>query len=278
MERLDDIPNVGHPYFIYPDEEAYNGSTRAFAALLRKMLEKRKMGVCTFTPRSNALTSIALLYPQRETFDENGIQDMPPGFHIIRMPFSEDIRYLPVASTQSATEEEINLTMKAIFGDDNKAGMKVRSKTYDPERFENPGNEALQLQYSVLQSLALNKPLVEEIHDQTLPKADVIDERIGQNLKKLSSILMEDAEEEVPAVSQKRKVADVDDGSESQSSSRRRLTTKSVEEHYQDQTLNKCLVVTLKEWLEANGIKPRPRKNDLIVQVCDVLDKRQSGA
>ncbi|KAI7875336.1 Ku DNA-binding complex, Ku70 subunit [Lichtheimia hyalospora FSU 10163] len=269
-EKQNDILNISHSYFIYPDETQYEGSNRTFTALLKAMLAKNKIGVCSFTPRDNANTTIALMYPQAETFDENGAQDRPPGIHIIPMPYADDIRDLPITNTPIATEEQVEMATKAIFGGKN-GGMEIK-KRYDPDLFEDP---ALQLHYATLESIALDKPMVDHIVDTTKPNVDMINQRIGQGLKELRERLAADvgvSEEDLRG--QKRKVSDSQP--ESSSSRRRRdAPSKSIEDHYQEQTLDKCTVVMLKDWLDRNGVKPKRAKADIIAQVCDVLDKRQ---
>ena len=87
--------NVKHSYFIYPDEETYTGSTRTFAALLKSCLKKDKhaLALCRF--RANNPPEFAVLIPQEEVLTEGGGQEMPPGFHVIILPFRDDIREKP---------------------------------------------------------------------------------------------------------------------------------------------------------------------------------------
>jgi ATP-dependent DNA helicase 2 subunit 1 len=44
---------------------------------------------------------MAVLLPQEEEFTEGGGQDMPPGFHVIVLPFVDDIRAPPKAMTEN---------------------------------------------------------------------------------------------------------------------------------------------------------------------------------
>ncbi|CAG8828202.1 14824_t:CDS:2, partial [Racocetra persica] len=53
--------NIAHPYFIYPDEEQYEGSRRTFAALHKKMIEKDKIAICAAKIRNGTpFTFVAL--------------------------------------------------------------------------------------------------------------------------------------------------------------------------------------------------------------------------
>lgn len=106
-----------HSYFLYPDEDvaghlltfaqanrqSYTGSTRTFAALLKSCLKKGKhaLAICRF--KTNITPEFAVLIPQEGTFTEGGGQEMPPGFHVIVLPFVDDIRAPPKAMTENLT-------------------------------------------------------------------------------------------------------------------------------------------------------------------------------
>lgn len=56
--------SVKHAHFIVPNEEAYTGSTRTFAALCHSMLEKNVVGYGVLVPRNNAKPQIVVMIPQ----------------------------------------------------------------------------------------------------------------------------------------------------------------------------------------------------------------------
>lgn len=56
--------NVKHSYFIYPDEEAYIGSTRTFTALLRNLLDKDKIGITRCVYRKGSSPLMCAMVPQ----------------------------------------------------------------------------------------------------------------------------------------------------------------------------------------------------------------------
>jgi ATP-dependent DNA helicase 2 subunit 1 len=87
------------------------GSTVAFAALLDRLLASDKVGICLWTRRNNTPPRFVALLPQvrissfkrdplalltrqaqEEELDDDGLQVNPPGFHLIPLPFSDDIR------------------------------------------------------------------------------------------------------------------------------------------------------------------------------------------
>lgn len=45
-------------------------------------------------PRINTPPRMVALYPQDEELEENRVQVMPPGFHVIYLPYADDFREL----------------------------------------------------------------------------------------------------------------------------------------------------------------------------------------
>ena len=86
--------NVRHSLFIYPDEETYAGSRRTFTALLSSMVKKGKFGLVRALTRRNASPSFCALLPQEGGESEGWAE--PSGFHLITLPFADDIRAAPI--------------------------------------------------------------------------------------------------------------------------------------------------------------------------------------
>jgi hypothetical protein len=86
--------NVRHSLFIYPDEETYAGSRRTFTALLSSMVKKGKIGLVRALTRRNASPSFCALLPQEEGEGEGWAE--PSGFHLITLPYADDIRAAPI--------------------------------------------------------------------------------------------------------------------------------------------------------------------------------------
>ena len=86
--------NVRHSLFIYPDEESYAGSRRTFTALLSSMVKKGKVGLVRALTRRNASPSFCVLLPQEEGEGDGWAE--PSGFHLIPLPFADDIRAAPI--------------------------------------------------------------------------------------------------------------------------------------------------------------------------------------
>lgn len=92
--------NVKHSLFIYPNEDAFNGSTRTFTALLQTLAKKDKIGLVVGLTRSNSSPAFYAMVPQEEVLDQAGAQTVPPGFHLICIPFADDIRSATVEKSE----------------------------------------------------------------------------------------------------------------------------------------------------------------------------------
>ncbi|XP_078061471.1 X-ray repair cross-complementing protein 5-like [Mustelus asterias] len=160
--------HIRPPQFIYPDETLVTGSTTLFSALLTKCLEKDVYAVCRYTPRRNTPPRFVALVPQEEALDDQKVQTIPPGFHLIFLHYADDVRKIGFTEKRVASEDQIK-KMKSVV-------QKLRFK-YRPESFENP---VIQRHFRNLEALALDLKEPEEVEDLTLPKNDVMDRRIGQ--------------------------------------------------------------------------------------------------
>lgn len=127
---------------------------------------------------------------QDEVADENGVQTVAPGMHIIRLPFADDIRDDPVNGTLLDADEE---STKA-FGDI--AERLTAKKPYSPERYANP---SLALHYTILQREAYQET-EEDIpspRDQTIPNRDGIVKAAGILIKAFKHIVRSNPESNI---------------------------------------------------------------------------------
>ncbi|PRP84411.1 hypothetical protein PROFUN_08091 [Planoprotostelium fungivorum] len=144
--------------FIYPDEHATKGSTVTFAALLDRMKSRDKIAVCRYSLRITTSPSFVALVPQEEIEDEEGVQVSPPGFHMVFLPWAEDIRDITgTEDFKTADEQQIAKAKKIV---------KCLRIKFDSRNFENP---ALQKHYAALQAIALEREKIEEISDYVTP-------------------------------------------------------------------------------------------------------------
>lgn len=124
--------NVKHPFFIYPSEEDYVGSTRVFSALHQKLLKDHKLALVWFIPRKNAAPVLGAMIAGEEKLDENGIQKFPPGMWIIPLPYADDVRQNPETTLNVAPEPLID-QMRTIVQQ-----LQLPKATYEPQKYPNP--------------------------------------------------------------------------------------------------------------------------------------------
>ncbi|KAG2230000.1 hypothetical protein INT48_002818 [Thamnidium elegans] len=186
-----------HPYFIFPDDTQYEGSSKLFMALVQTMIRQDRIAICSFVRRENTSPRIVAAIPQDEKLDENSNQLEPPGLQLIILPYADEIRPLPPAITSVQVDPEVRESAKAIV---NKLTI-----DYDPRHFENPS-----IQTIALGGLKEDEKLV----DDTLPKFDYIESNLSQELdvfKKtvgLDNIMSDELHEYSKPASVKRKTTE----------------------------------------------------------------------
>lgn len=116
------------PYFVYPSEGLIEGSTTAFVALLNAMVAKRKVLLARLIARKSSEPRLVALVPQEEVADELG-QVQPTGFHVIFLPYLDDIRDIPVEGHERASQDKVDAA-KALI---------AKLKLTEVPSFENPG-------------------------------------------------------------------------------------------------------------------------------------------
>lgn len=167
--------NIKHAYFVYPSDLEHPGSKRVFTALLTSMLSKNKIALCLFLPRENAIPHFAVLLPQAEELDAEGQQRVPPGMHLITMPYVDDIRDPPPTHSLSANSEQIAAASKVIESFH-------RRDPFNPDVFPNP---VLQHHYGMLMAQAFGQP-VPEYEDTILPDYALIERVCTRRLRQRS--------------------------------------------------------------------------------------------
>eukprot|EP01039_Chlorochromonas_danica_P004691 gene4691-5138_t len=153
-------------YLLYPNEKAVQGSAALFEALLRSCASREVLPLVRFNRVDRAMARMAALLPQLEEVDEDGCQLRPPAFHILQLPFLEDLRFCPLPSNTTQEGEndngdEVDHIPHFLPEEIHKNARDLVQKLgqvwpedfrYDRD-FENP---ALQQFYAVLQAVALN--------------------------------------------------------------------------------------------------------------------------
>ncbi|XP_078060610.1 X-ray repair cross-complementing protein 5-like [Mustelus asterias] len=243
--------HIRSPQFIYPDETLITGSTTSFSALLTKCLEKDVYAVCRYTPRRNTPPRFVALVPQEEALDDQKVQTIPPGFHLIYLPYADDVRKIGFTEKRVASEDQIK-KMKSVV-------QKLRFK-YRPESFENP---VIQRHFRNLEALALDLKEPEEVEDLTLPKNDVMDRRIGQLAEEFLELVYPPGYNPGAKSQQKRKLSDAAGGAEKKPNVEVSLGKEEVRQYLRSGTLGKLTVPVLKEVCKQYGLRGS-KKQELI--------------
>jgi hypothetical protein len=79
------------------------GSTLAFNTLLQEMVKMDKIALARLISRKTYGPRFVAMIPQAEKADATGMIVQPPGFHLIFMPFADDLRELKLPPTAIGT-------------------------------------------------------------------------------------------------------------------------------------------------------------------------------
>ncbi|KAI0667937.1 ku70-like protein [Trametes maxima] len=248
--------NVKHSVFVYPDEMTYSGSKRTFAALLRTMIDKRKIAIVLALTRRNASPVFCAVLPQAEKVDESGWRE-PPGFHLIPLPFADDIRAAPLLKAFRASNELKKAAQQWI------TKLKVKNGSYPPDSYPNP---ALAFHNAQLEASAFREDFDEEgFEDLTVPKHDMMHKRAGKLIQEWKNALLEDETANIiaaPTAGRKRK-ADTQDVVVDEAEIRRLNDAEQ---------LRKLRVEDLKNFLKSKSEPVSGKKDELIERVAAWLD------
>lgn len=251
-EELAFEDNVKHSVFIYPDELKYSGSKRTFAALLKKMIEKKKIGLVLALTRRNFAPVFCAMLPQAESTEEGGWNE-PAGFHLIPLPFADDIRAAPLETAFRAPDE---LKDAARVWIDK---LCVKDGTYPPDSYPNP---ALAYHNAQLQASAFREEFdPEAFEDLTRPKYDMIHKRAGNLMKEWKrALLTDESANVVPVTTGSKRKADVS------------VDEAEIRSKHEVGALAKLRVDQLKDFLKSKSQPVSGKKAELIERVADWLD------
>jgi len=244
--------NVKHSLFLYPDETSYSGSKRTFAALLKSMVEKGKIGLALALTRSNAIPTFCALLPQEEKVDEAGWNE-PAGFHLIPLPFADDMRGAPIEEAYRASDK---LTTAARAWIDK---LSVKHGAYPPDSYPNP---ALAFHNEQLQASAFREQYdPESFEDLTLPKYEMISKRAGKLFMEWKEALMCEGSVDVSAIGLKRKAQEVG------------IDEAEIRSKNEVGMLGKFKVDQLKAFLKSKSQPVSGNKAELVQRLADWLEK-----
>lgn len=149
----------GQGKFVRADETVFGGK-EAFSALLTACAERHVSMLCADVYNAKSQVKYVALIPQVENDSYLGV---PAGFHVVKVPFRDDLRQPEKAIGKSkpqtsATETQIQAAEALVES--------LELQEYHPTRISNP---ELQAHYKALEAIALNKRKVEKISDDTAP-------------------------------------------------------------------------------------------------------------
>ncbi|KII89726.1 hypothetical protein PLICRDRAFT_562396 [Plicaturopsis crispa FD-325 SS-3] len=248
--------NIKHSSFIYPDEFAYSGSRRTFTALLKTMLAKDKIAIVLALTRRNSSPTFCALLPQAEKVEEGGWNE-PPGFHLIPLPFADDIRAAPIEVAHQASEDLRTAAQAWV------RKLCVKNGAYPPDSYPNP---ALAYHNEQLQASAFREEYdPQSFEDLTLPNIDMLHKRAGKLLKEWKDALRQDESATI-----------VDEGTGTKRKADTSVDEAEIRSKWESGTLAKMRVDQLKEFLKSKSEPVSGKKADLLERVSDWLDKHDS--
>ncbi|PBP28518.1 putative ATP-dependent DNA helicase II subunit 1, partial [Diplocarpon rosae] len=259
--------------FIYPSEDGYVGSTRTFAALWKKLLKDKVMGLAWFIARANATPLIVAILPSAERLDDTtGAQVVPQGLWLYPLPFADDIRQTPDIPKPLVAPDDVVNEMRRVVQQ-----LQLPKAIYDPTKYPNP---YLQAHYKWLQIMALEDEVPDEgvpvILDKTVPKFRQINKRAGEYISQWGQILDEQTRAYQKAQyggidGARLKRASNDDGDET---SKKRIKTEkagidgmSIDELkniVSSGGLGKYTIAELKDFCHTKGLSPIGKKVELV--------------
>lgn len=238
--------------FLYPSEKSVSGSTTLFSALLGRCIARDVVPICRFIPRRNCPPRFVALLPQEEEIDEHNNQVRPPGFHVIFLPFTDDLRRLKYEQTPKATTEQINKAKQVI---------KNLTSGFDSSNFENP---SLQKHFKNLEALALDRDEPEELIDHTEPKTEAINRKAGEAIKQFKDVVFPDDYDPLGKPAATKRKAGTADGSAAKKGKAGVDVEIDMREEAQKGRLSKLTVPVLKDFVKQAGIKCGTKKADLV--------------
>lgn len=251
MDRLKRHHHIRPALFIYPEEDQVTGSSCVLTALLQRCSERKVFALCKYTPRRNTPPRFVALVPQREVLDNSQVQVAPAGFHAIFLPYADDIRTLDAHVGPTASDEQVDKMREIVH--------KLRFK-YRSDAFENP---VLQQHYRNLEALALDMMAPEAIEDFTMPKVQMMDERLGPLVQEIKDLVYPAGYNPESKPAAKRKPAETGGGAEKKP--KLEVSEEELRAHVQKGTLGKLTVPVLKDACKQFGVRTTGTKKQELI-------------
>jgi len=243
---------VKHSHFLYPHEDTVRGSRVVFSALLQRCVERQVIAICKFKPRSTAEMSYVALVPQQEEVNDGGGQDQAPGFHVVYLPFLDDLRPLPITSinTRQVSQGAVQAAKEVI------SKLKLR-------RFQAVESVGLQSHYRMIEAHALKKTTLTPPEDETVPDLERMTKKLGARSKQFLDEVYEEGYQPGAVPAKKLKGEGVD--------AKKKLKEEGgevdMEALHRAGTLGKLTVDQIKTWLKVRGVAIGNKKKAELVEL-----------
>jgi ATP-dependent DNA helicase 2 subunit 1 len=261
---------IFHSYFVYPDERTIAGSAAICSALINCMLERQRIAIVRYIARRTSVPVLAALVPQAECEDTSATEPIsPPGFHMILLPWSEEIRDLHFPLPDGFVKEPPPVLAEAARNGINA----MRLDGFVPGCVDNP---VLQMHYAAVQALALAEEAPEQTPDVLWPDERTLSEK-ADVLKAWKSAI----DAAVPGTGAKRSDAygaDAAFGADPfavprpAKAARREgphvpLSLEQMREAVRSGEVERMSVPELRDWLKSQNVSSSGKKNDLVDRV-----------
>lgn len=231
------------------------GSSSFFAHFLEGVHGRQKVAICSLVPRKGAAIRIVALIPQLASFNEKKESEVAAGFHLIFLPFSNELRaidYPALEPKQETIEAAISL-------------IEAASVDYD---LGNNTNPVLNRHFSLLKNIALNESNEDSISDDTVPNYNSIFERCSAVMKSFNSSISSVVSDEVTALKRQAIKSETGLKKKLKSEAISDLSVEEVKSYIQMNTLKKLTVEKLVGFLSSHNEKIKSKKKaDLLAQV-----------
>eukprot|EP00930_Biecheleria_cincta_P039856 TRINITY_DN27356_c0_g1_i1.p1 TRINITY_DN27356_c0_g1~~TRINITY_DN27356_c0_g1_i1.p1 ORF type:complete len:658 (+),score=118.20 TRINITY_DN27356_c0_g1_i1:97-1974(+) len=251
---------IFHSYFVYPNDRGVTGSATFVSALLAGMIERKLLALASYVARRNAEPALVALIPQAE--EEDSDQVKPPGFHMVRLPWGEEIRQCSIPAPEG---------MPAEMPDELKAAARSVVSALRLDGLPLPENPVLQKHYAAVQALALGEEQPEETVDVLQPHPDL--QHHAPKLQALKAAVDAVAPVRAPvkrSLPASSEAAGLEMGSAPKV--RREMppapaTLEAMRELVHSGEVDRLTVSVLRDWLKGQGIANTGKKLDLVERV-----------
>eukprot|EP01068_Selenidium_serpulae_P011276 Selendium_serpulae@DN5630_c0_g1_i2.p1 len=197
-----------------------------------------------------------------EIVDDDDIQIQPAGFHMIPLPFAEEIRHPKVSETTAIDESDVKLALSVIEA--------LELEEFDPGQIKNP---VITKHYGGIEALALGLTDVPEVEDDLLLEEEAVLSRKPKIYKwkeKVYGAVDIDLPRAATAVTKRKEPASATPRASKAAKASPDSTgdiEATVKKARENGTLEKLTVAQLKEWLAKNNLPVSGKKAVLLSRI-----------